>query len=268
MSHLATFKKSLLNSPLGWSLSLMLGLGLTISLGHIVRAESPATAPQELKQVLSQLEAAANSQDIEKLMQFYSPNFTNSDGLKYNYLAEALKKTWERYPQLTYKTELKSWEKVGNELVAETITYIQGNNNTGDKSRKLNSTIRSRQYFQGQKLVRQEILAEKTQLMSGNTPPEVTVNIPEKVRVGQQFDFDVIVKEPLNKDILLGTAIEEEVKGETYLNPTTLELDMLPGGGIFKIAKAPLLPENIWLSAVLVRGDGMTLVTQRVRVEK
>ena len=187
--------------------------------------------------------------------------------MSYDSVVEALSQTWERYPQLTYTTELKSWERVGQELVAETITQIEGTETEVDQPRQIKSTIRSRQYFQDQKLVRQEILAEQTQITSGSNPPQVIVNLPEKVRVGDQFDFDIIVQEPLNRDILLGTAIEEKASSDRYSDPTTLELDLLPGGGIFKVVKAPLSPDNLWLSAILVRGDGSILITQRVRVE-
>jgi hypothetical protein len=131
---------------------------------------------------------------------------------------------------------------------------------------KLESTLRSRQRFEGQKIVQQDILAERTQLTSGANPPDVEVTLPEQVRIGQQFNFDVIVKEPLGDGFLLGTALEEQIKPELYTKPVDFELELLPAGGIFKVGKAPLRAENRWISAVLIRGDGMTLITQRLQV--
>jgi hypothetical protein len=230
--------------------------------------EQSQNAPQELKDLLSRIDAAANKQDLKALMELYSPEFTNSDGLNPSTLFQALTKTWTRYPQLTYQTQVVSWEEKEGALVAETITNITGKQESKARTVNLNSKIQSRQYFKDQKLVKQEILKEKTELTSGVKPPQVELALPETVKVGAKFDFDAIVKEPLNDEVLLGTAIEEKVIGDRYLNPTTIELEPLPAGGIFKTVTAPAQPENRWFSAILIRGDGITMVTQRLRVEK
>jgi hypothetical protein len=94
----------------------------------------------------------------------------------------------------------------------------------------------------------------------------VQVNLPERVGVGQEFNFDVIVKEPLGDNLLLGTALEEAIKPELYTKEPKFKLDLLPAGGIFKLGKAPNAKEDHWISAVLIRGDGMTMVTQRLKV--
>jgi ketosteroid isomerase-like protein len=225
-------------------------------------------APEELKDLIAKIDAAANQKDSKALMQFYSPEFTNSDGLTSLTMPQALSKTWNRYPQLTYQTQIISWEKKGDELVAETVTNIRGQQKTKVRSVSLNSKIQSRQSFKDQKLLKQEIISEKTEMTSGVNPPQVDINLPDTVKVGSKFDFDAIVKEPLNDEVLLGTAIEDKVSSDRYLDPKTLELEALPAGGIFKTVTAPIQPENRWFSAILIRGDGITMVTQRLRVEK
>lgn len=268
MRSFKTLRTTFLSKSLSWSISLLLGFGLALSLETVTRAESPESAPAELKNAIAQMEAAANQRNLEQLMQFYSPEFTNSDGLTYETLNQALSQLWERYGTLQYTTELQSWEKSGDELVTETLTRMKGTSNEGGREMQLDATIKSRQYFQGQKLVRQEILTERTDITAGTNPPQVDVILPEKVSVGEEFDFDVIVKEPLGDGLLVGTAIEEKVEADRYLNPGALELEVLQAGGIFKRAKAPENPENHWLSAILIRGDGIILVTQRLRVEQ
>ena len=254
------------SAPLNW-FAVLLGLGLT-AFGSSVRAESPETAPQELTQVISEIEAAANNQDVEAVMQFYSPEFSNSDGLSATSVSQALTKLWERYPQLSYTTELQSWEQEGDDLVAETVTTIQGTENNNGRAIQLDSTIRSRQYFRNQKLIRQDILSEKTNVTSGDAPPEVSVNLPEQVQPGEEFNFDVVVQQPIGEEVLLGAALEEPVSSDRYLNPGTLELDILPAGGIFKLVKIPQTPKSQWLSAILVQSDGITMVTRRVNSEE
>lgn len=225
-----------------------------------------ATLKATLEATLEAMEAAANQQNLEKLMQFYSEEFSNNDGLRYESVAEAISSLWSQYPQANYEITLDSWEKQGEQLVANTTTKIEGSNSANGRTETINSTIRSRQYFEAGKLVRQEIISEATDITSGN-PPEVKVKVPEKVQTRDQFNFDVIVEEPLKSGILLGGAIEEQTGSDRYLEPSKFELEALPSGGVFKLVTAPGLPGSYWLSAIIIEGDGMITVTRRVTVE-
>lgn len=246
---------------------LLLNLSIIGGLTHKAQGESPTTAPEELTEIISGIEAAANKQNLDQVMEYYRGDFTNTDGLTTDTLAKALEQMWSNYPQLRYTTEIESWSREGNKLVANTITTIRGFKNTQGRKTSLNSTIKSRQYFQDQKLVLQDILAEESQLTSGSNPPKVDIVSPDTVQVGAKYNFDLIVNEPLNDQVLLGGVQEEKTASSLYLNPTAIELEPLPAGGIYKIATAPLLPDSNWLSAILVRGDGITMVTHRVNIE-
>ena len=244
---------------------LLINLGIIAGVVNGVRGQS-APIPEELTETISGIEAAANDRDLEELLEYYSEDFTNTDGLTTETLARALEQMWSEYPELTYSTEIKSWSQEGDELVAETKTTIEGMKDPEGMTGQLNSTIESRQYFQEQKLVRQEILAEQSQLSSGVNPPQVNILAPNTVEPGEKYNFDLIVDEPLGDRVLLGAVQEEKAAGELYLNPSQLELELLPAGGIYKVATAPSVPESNWLSAILVRGDGITRVTHRVNV--
>ncbi|MEO0375712.1 MAG: nuclear transport factor 2 family protein, partial [Cyanobacteria bacterium P01_A01_bin.17] len=98
--------------------------------------------------------------------------------------------------------------------------------------------------------------------------PAITVNLPEQVKVGSTFNFDVVVDEPLDKRLLLGTAIEEEISPERYLKQPSLKLELLPAGGLFKVGKAPKKPTSEWISAVLVQDGGMVVISRRLTVVK
>ncbi|NEP56053.1 MAG: nuclear transport factor 2 family protein [Symploca sp. SIO2G7] len=250
-----------------WSVFFFLTVGLTVGWSLEAKAESPDTAPPQLKDALTQIDAAANSGNVEEVMQFYDANFRNSDGLTYTSMQEALTKFWQRYPQLNYRTELQNWERDNDGIVAETVTYITSTQANAEEI-KLESILRSRQHFENQKIVEQEILAESSKLTSGANPPTVEVNLPDQVRTGQQYNFDAIVQEPLGNKLLLGTAVEEAINIERYTNPTEFELELLPAGGIFKTGTAPFEEEQRWISAILIRGDGITMITQRLQFVK
>ncbi|HLO84327.1 MAG TPA: nuclear transport factor 2 family protein, partial [Nostocaceae cyanobacterium] len=222
----------------------------------------------ELKNLLTQIDTTASKGDVKAVIQFYSPNFTHSDGLTRESLEKALTGFWQRYPQLRYNTRLQSWKSENNSIIAETVTTITGLPSANSNNIALTTTINSRQKIVNGQIVQQDILSERTQLTSGNKPPQVDFKLPEQVRVGQKYNFDAIVQEPLGEDFLLGAALEEPVQAEKYLNPTNIELEPLSSGGLFKIGRAPNTPGNQWISAVLVRGGGMTIITQRLQVKR
>ncbi|MEC5031350.1 MAG: nuclear transport factor 2 family protein [Oscillatoria sp. PMC 1051.18] len=256
------FRRAMTKAAITSSISVLLSLGL----GTVSVAADAASAPPELREAISEIEAAANDRDLERIEQFYSSSFTNSDELNRQELMATLKKLWEQYPRLNYRTELVSWEREGEAIVAETITYVNGSVMRDGRMVRIESILRSRQRFQNEEIVAQEILAETTKVTAGNNPPQVTLNLPEQVRLGEPFNFDAIVTEPLADDLLMGTAIEEQVSSDRYLEPTELELDLLPAGGIFKVGRITDKPGDRWVSAILIRGDGMTIVSQRLHV--
>ncbi|MEG4281510.1 nuclear transport factor 2 family protein [Microcoleus sp. A006_D1] len=231
-------------------------------------AQTKANAPAPLTKLLTEIDAAGNRRDIKAVMAFYSQNFTHSDGLNSQSMEKALIQLWGRYPSLNYRTELKSWKTEGSAIVAETVTTITGTQKKDGIDLNLKATIRSQQRFEGEKIVKQEILAEQTQLTSGKNPPTIQVNLPEQVKVGQEYHFDAIVREPIGNDILIGTIIEEPVTEKSFFKSAEVELELLNSGGIFKVGKAPATPENRWISAVLMRQGGIAMVSVRLRVVK
>lgn len=248
--------------------SLLLSCGMLSILGNEVRAESPETLPSNLRSTIAAIEKAANDQDLSKLITFYNDNFTNSDGLTVEVMSQSLEQIWETYPRLLYRTTVESWEQQGDFLVVETLTKMSGSQKDQGRDISLTSTVRSRQFFQNQKIIRQEIISEETELKTGSNPPIVNAIAPETVKVGEKYNFDVIVTEPLGEKVLLGAALEEKASTDLYLNPSSLELEPLSAGGIYKVVTAPLLPDNNWLSAIVVRSDGITMVTKRVKIER
>lgn len=251
--------------PKRLSIFFLLTLGLSIQSNGGVWAQNADTAPEQLKNTLSQIDSAANNHQLQGVMGFYSPSFTNSDGLTRQNMEKDLTQFWQRYSQLNYSTQLQSWHMDGNAIMAETVTHITGIQQLDGRSMKLDSTLRSIQRLQGDKILGQDILAERTLLTSGAKPPSIDVNLPAQVRTGEQYNFDTIVKEPLGNNLLLGAALEEPVSPQGYVKPSSYELQPLSAGGIFKVGQTSK-PGSYWLSAILIRSDGMVIVTQRIKV--
>ncbi|MEA5566905.1 MULTISPECIES: nuclear transport factor 2 family protein [unclassified Anabaena] len=233
---------------------------------EIAQSNNVQNAPTPVKNLLTQIDAAASKGDVKGVLQYYSPNFAHGDGLNRQTMEKALVTFWKRHPNLRYSTQLQSWKSEGNSIIAETVTNITSLPSANSNNLALNTTIKSRQRITGGKIIRQDILSERTLLTSGSKPPQIDVKLPQQVKVGQQYNFDAIVQEPLGDDLLLGTALEEPIQASKYLNPTSVDLKPLNSGGLFKIGRAPSTPGNRWISAVILRGSGMTIVTQRLQV--
>ncbi|MEI6446109.1 MAG: nuclear transport factor 2 family protein [Nostocales cyanobacterium ELA583] len=260
------------NKTLTVSISLissLLAIGLS-STWELAQADQPGTAPATLTNLLTQIDSAANQGNINGVMQFYSPTFTHGDGLNRKAMEQALTGLWQRYPKLRYTTKLESWKSEGNTIIAETVTNISNlpTSGTGNNNLTLKSTIKSRQTVKDAKIVRQDILSERTQLTAGSKPPQVEIKLPQQVNVGEKYSFDAIVQEPLGEDFLLGTAMEEPIQGNKLLNPTIANLEFLNAGGLFKTGRAPSTPGTQWVSAIIRRGEDMTIITQRLQVVK
>lgn len=228
--------------------------------------QAPNTAPPELLQVLSDIDTAASSRDLESVMQHVSPDFTHADGLDYESLEAALQLFWERFESLDYTTELIGWQTDDDNWVVETRTTIVGLDVIGSRSGRLNSVIESRQQFSDMLLINQAVMHEESQLTLGSNAPTLDINLPEKVGIGQTFSFDAIVLEPLGDRILLGSAFDEPVNAEGYITPVVIDLDLLSAGGLFKIGRAPTELGDRWISGIIVRNDGITTMTRRLQV--
>lgn len=230
------------------------------------RAQTPQNAPAPLTTLIEQMDTVANQGDLKGIMQFYDRNFNHSDGLTHRMLSNTLSQLWKRYPELNYQTKILSWQQEGTAFVVETETQISGEQEEKGVNQTLKSTIRSRQRIENGKILRQEVLSERTEMTSGDNPPTVEVNLPEQVRVGQSYNLDAIVQEPLGNDLLLGGVSEAPVRANNYLATLPATIDLLSAGGLYKQGVAPTQADQRWISVVLIRGGGMTTVTQRLRV--
>ncbi|AFY73414.1 hypothetical protein Syn7502_01321 [Synechococcus sp. PCC 7502] len=230
------------------------------------------TAPQGLVNAISNLDSAANKRDIGAVMKYYPDEFTHGDGLTKQKLRESLEALWQRYKDLQYRTEIIKIEPKGETYRVETNTQIRGIQGQGQSQFKLLANLTSVQVYQnksdGWQIVHQDILSEKSSLTSGEKPPSVELRLPEVIGIGRQYALDAIVTEPLEASLLLGAVVEEKVNPSNYIKDTTIDLEALRSGGIFKIGQAPYTEGDRWISVVLVRENGIAINSQRLRVSK
>lgn len=250
-------------------------IGLMLWSGQVATAQSPTSergttpaveVPEELRTALKGLDQAASQENLPSVLQYYGLDFTDGDGLNRDTLSGILSSFWTRYQNLSYSTSILSATETPQGWVLETKLHLEGTEISEDRSLRLQSEIRARQTWQNNQLVRQETLAERNTITSGDTPPTLSIRLPETVKVNEQFNFDVIIEEPVKEDLVLGAIVDEPINLDRYKSPTIADFQPLASGGIFKIGQAPSLPDNRWISAVVIRKGGITLVTQRLRI--
>ncbi len=238
----------------------------------VFAAQSSKPVPAELSNVVYALDQAASKQDIDTVMKYYAPTFNHSDGLNRDRYKQTLSELWQRYKNISYRTEISKWEQQGDLITAETVTMVQGVKGAENDNFKLEARLISTQTYKninGQlQVVSQQVLAEQSSLSAGDAPPPVKLKAPELIGVGRQYVLDAIVTEPLGTSLLLGAALEEPVEAKNYLNDNTIDLRPLRAGGVFKIGQAPFSSGDRWISVVLVRESGITIASQRLRVTK
>lgn len=252
-----------------WSSLSVLAFGLSWGSvwPEVSQAASPATAPNEVLSALASIETAANAQDLEAVMAYYSEAFSSDSGFDHDLLSQTLQGLWDQYNTLTYDIELLSWEGDGpGAYIIETVTRVEGVEIRPERRLSLVSEIESRQHIEAGKIISQVTLAETSQVTSGDNPPELLVQLPETVTPGDTYTFDAIVIEPLAGRSLMGVANEEGVTAEDFLEPRPLVLDVLSAGGLYKIGEAPQDPDQRWVSAVIIREDGLVVDTRRLQV--
>ncbi len=247
---------------------LALGLGLN-AWGSKAQAAPAETAPAELVQTLDNIETAANDRDLEAVMGYYSEAFTSDTGFDHSQLRQTLETLWQQYGTLTYEIELLSWDPQGSDgYTIETLTRVTGVQVRPERRLSLSAEITSRQRLENGQIAFQEVLSETNRLVSGTTPPTLQVQLPTTLEPGQTFTFDTVVLEPLEGRSLMGVAVDEGVTATDFFEPRPVVFDVLSAGGLYKLGTAPDAPDQRWISAVIIREDGLVVETRRVQVSE
>jgi hypothetical protein len=246
------------------SLGLLMGLSLVFG-ANVAIGATPAPAPANVINLLNKIDQAANNRQLPALSANFAANYT-VDGLNRSEWQRQVNSLWQRYPNLRYRTTLQNWKQDGGGLSIDTLTQIEGSQNTPGKPTSIVATIQSRQRIVNGKISQQQIISEQVRSTTGSKPPTVDMVVPDKLRPSEEYNVDVIVQEPLNDDVMMGALNEQPVSANGYGKTTAYKLELLSTGGLFKNAKAPSRAGDYWLSAVFVRPDGMTTVTRRIHV--
>ncbi|MDD3437757.1 MAG: hypothetical protein PHC64_11455 [Candidatus Gastranaerophilales bacterium] len=159
----------------------------------------------------------ANDYNFDGLRNLYSDNYTNADGFNKDIYFDLIKKTWEIYPGIRYKMDIKNITINSNSAVAQVIesavATTQSKSGVVDKSGLLESISNSVYYFEninGDWLITSDyIISEKTLLRYGSAKDiEIELDAPFQVPADKDYTASFKIQSP--KDSLVIASIGRE----------------------------------------------------------
>lgn len=195
---------------------------------------------EEVKKAIYQHLKYANSYNLNGLMSLYAPNYINSDGLSRDIYMDLIKKTWETYPNIKYKIDIKNIEINGNSAVVQVSENAVAATGTASKIVNepglLESFSNSVYYLENINnkwlITSDHILSEKTYLRYGSAKLiDIQLDAPSQIAAGMPYTSTLKMDTP--KDSLIIASIGKE--NITY--PQTISEEVfrkLPQDGILE----------------------------------
>lgn len=201
--------------PQSWAQSENIAL-LTKS-GFFDRTSPCANPYEEVRRTLYTHLRYSNNYDIEGLKTLYAPNYINADGLDKSVFFDLVKKTWESYPDIRYKIDIKDIQVNGTSAVVRVDEYALAttNSKSGIISEKgiLESNSGSIYYLENLngfwKITSDYIIFEKTYLRYGAAKNvAIELNSPSQVAADTEYTASLAIDAP--KDTLIIASIGKE----------------------------------------------------------
>lgn len=162
-------------------------------------------ARNEVKDVFIKQDEYTNNHELDKLSSIYAENFINADGFAKKIYFKLIKDTWETYPDIIYKTEIRDIRIDGVFATVQTyetaLATTHEQSDTVDAYGELRSEANSIYYLKkfGSKwqIVAEQVLDEKSQLKYGDARfVKMDLTAPKIVNAGDEYtaslDIDLL----------------------------------------------------------------------------
>ncbi|MFA7658950.1 MAG: hypothetical protein WCY19_05920 [Candidatus Gastranaerophilaceae bacterium] len=172
---------------------------------------------EEVKRTLYMHLKYANSYNIEGLKSIYADNYSNADGLNKEIYFDLVKKTWESYPDIKYKIDIRNIEINSNAAVAQVNEYAIATTNTKSgivNEKGLLESISNSVYYlekvNGEWLITSDsIIFEKTSLRYGSAK-NIEVNLTAPCQMPADTEYTASLNLECPKDSLIIASLGRE----------------------------------------------------------
>jgi hypothetical protein len=175
------------------------------------------TPTEEVRRTLFQHLKYANAYNLKNLKSLYADNYVNGDGINKDIYFDLIKKTWESYPDIKYKLDIKNISVDGNRAIAQTIETAFSS--TGAKSGIVNengtlesssSSIYYMEKVDNAWLITSDyIVSEKTFLRYGSAK-DLNVDLSAPSQVPANTPYSAVLQLQSPKDSLIIASIGHE----------------------------------------------------------
>lgn len=174
-------------------------------------------AIKEIKALFDLQTQYTNEYNLKKLASLYADNYVDNDGYSKKVYFKLIQETWDSYPDITYKTEIKNIKVNGDYAVVETLeTAVATDDEDSDiisAHGELNSTATCVYYLKriNQKWVisAEQVLAEQSTLKYGDARfVKMELNAPSLIGPGEEYTAELRVDLP--KDQIVIASINKE----------------------------------------------------------
>ena len=162
-------------------------------------------ARNEVKDLFVKQDEYTNNHELDKLSSIYAENFINADGFAKKIYFKLIKDTWETYPDIIYKTEIRDIRIDGVFATVQTyetaLATTHEQSDTVDAYGELRSEANSIYYLKkfGSKwqIVAEQVIDEKSQLKYGDARfVKMDLTAPKIVNAGDEYtaslDIDLL----------------------------------------------------------------------------
>lgn len=207
--------------------------------GFFEKSDSTYSNPyEEVKKTLFSHLKYSNLFEFDNLKNLYADNYINADGLNKEVYFDLIKKTWESYPDIKYRINIKDVQINGNTAIAQLDEYaIASTDSKSDKPSErglLESNSSSIYYLENRnnewKITSDHVVFEKTYLRYGsaktipiclNSPVQVAADSEYTASLSMEVPKDTFVIASIGKEnITYPQAVAEEVFRKLPLNGT------------------------------------------------
>jgi len=174
---------------------------------------------KEIKQLFEQQDKYTNSYNFEALYKIYSDDFINSDGYDKKVYFRLVKETWETYPDITYKTEIKNINVTSNYATVETheTSYAVTEENgeqisaVGELHSVANCIYHLKKLNKQWLITAEDIVEERSALKFGDARfIKMELNSPTLVPAGTEYSAELKVDMP-EEQIVIASISRENI---------------------------------------------------------
>lgn len=176
---------------------------------------------KEIEDLFATQDKYVQKYDVESLKKLYSENFTNNDGYPKDVYFSLVKETWETYPDITYKTKIKSIKVNGNYAVVETQETAVATTKEEDlipAMGELNSLSNCRYHLEKLSdhwvITGEDVLDEYSTLKYGDARfVKMNLSAPEMIKAGTPYTAKLSVDLPAEQVVIAS------INREKIVNP-------------------------------------------------